>query len=245
MDMTIANRLQALMDSRGYTQYRLAMETGLSQSFLSFILKGKKSPSFDTLALICKTFSISLSDFFRDDSDPYQGVPPYVRSFVHLCEDLNYDEIRALRAMVELLPSKLKRYGNHPSLIAYAPVPGKEAAGPSIFDETNGFILAPEKYQDTDHYLIVQAQGYSMLPRVNDGDYVIAERNATPANGEMALVKINSPAGGEYIIKLFYNTRDGLVLRSLNPDYAPLTFDETYVLSAQRIVYVVPNQRAP
>jgi SOS-response transcriptional repressor LexA len=69
----------------------------------------------------------------------------------------------------------------------------------------------------------------------------VAERNTTPANGEMALVKIDGPAGTEYMIKLFYDTSEGFILRSLNPEFKPITYDEKHVLSAERIVYVIPK----
>lgn len=238
--MDLAKRLQALMDAYGISQYRLAAETGLSQPFLSQVLKGKKNLSLETITTICRVFSITLSDFFRDNEDNSSIIPPYVRSFVRFCEDLSYDEVKSLRSMVELLPSKQKRVSCSKA-VALAPVPGRAAAGYPLYSEIDDCIVAPEKYLDTDHYLIIQAQGDSMIPRVNNGDYVVAERNTTPANGEMALVKVDGLSGVEYMIKLFFDTSDGFVLRSLNPDYEPMTYDEKHVISAERIVYIIPR----
>ena len=46
---------------KGYTQERLAYESGMSKGFLSEIESGKKSPTIRTLGKIAETLNISLS----------------------------------------------------------------------------------------------------------------------------------------------------------------------------------------
>ena len=53
-------RLQKLMDERGWSKYRLSKECGLSESTLE--------PSIATLEAICSGFGITLSQFFADDT---------------------------------------------------------------------------------------------------------------------------------------------------------------------------------
>lgn len=59
-------RLRQLMDTRGWTEYRLAKESGLSQSTLSNIFKRNTVPSIVTLEAICRAFNITLSQFFAE-----------------------------------------------------------------------------------------------------------------------------------------------------------------------------------
>lgn len=52
------------MNERGWTEYRLAKEAGLSQSTIANLFKRNTVPSIATLEMICKAFGISLSQFF-------------------------------------------------------------------------------------------------------------------------------------------------------------------------------------
>lgn len=57
-------RLQKLMEDRGWTKYRLSKECGLSESTLANIFRRNVEPSIATLEAICKGFGITLSQFF-------------------------------------------------------------------------------------------------------------------------------------------------------------------------------------
>lgn len=59
-------RLRRLMDARGWTVYKLAKESGLSESTLSNIFKRNTVPSIVTLEVICRAFNITLSQFFAE-----------------------------------------------------------------------------------------------------------------------------------------------------------------------------------
>ena len=60
-------RLQKLMDERGWSKYRLSKECGLSESTLANIFRRNVEPSIATLEAICGGFGITLSQFFADD----------------------------------------------------------------------------------------------------------------------------------------------------------------------------------
>lgn len=64
--MSVLERIEALMQQRNWSVYRLAKESGLSQSTLSHVFRKDSEPTFSTLETICKTFGISLSQFFAD-----------------------------------------------------------------------------------------------------------------------------------------------------------------------------------
>ena len=64
MDVNV--RIRELLNERNWTEYKLAKESGLSQSTISNIFKRNTVPSISTLELICKGFGISLSQFFSE-----------------------------------------------------------------------------------------------------------------------------------------------------------------------------------
>ena len=61
-------RLRHLMSERNWTEYRLAKESGLSQSTISNLFARNNLPSIPTLEIICRAFGITLAQFFADGS---------------------------------------------------------------------------------------------------------------------------------------------------------------------------------
>lgn len=59
-------RLQQLLESRGWTTYRLAVNCGLSHATIANIYKRNTVPSVSTLEAICRGFGITLSQFFAE-----------------------------------------------------------------------------------------------------------------------------------------------------------------------------------
>ena len=64
--MDVLERLRGLLDERGWTEYRLAKECGLSESTIANIFRRNSVPSITTLESICNGFGITLSQFFAD-----------------------------------------------------------------------------------------------------------------------------------------------------------------------------------
>lgn len=59
-------RLHQLLQSRGWTTYRLALNCGLSHATIANIYKRNTAPSISTLEAICEGFGITLSQFFSE-----------------------------------------------------------------------------------------------------------------------------------------------------------------------------------
>ena len=59
-------RIRQLMDERQWTEYRLAIASGLSQSTVANIFNRNTTPSVATLESICAGFGISLAQFFAE-----------------------------------------------------------------------------------------------------------------------------------------------------------------------------------
>lgn len=55
-----------LRDKAGYTDYRVAQETGIPKSVFSEWKKGRSMPKIDKLYLIAKLFNVDLEYFVQD-----------------------------------------------------------------------------------------------------------------------------------------------------------------------------------
>ncbi len=64
--MDIHERLQRLLNSRGWSMYRLSQECGLSQATIANIFRRNALPSVSTLEAICGGFGITLAQFFAE-----------------------------------------------------------------------------------------------------------------------------------------------------------------------------------
>ena len=64
--LDVNERIQQLLASRGWTEYRLAKESHLSQSTIANLFSRNTTPSISTLESICAGFGITLSQFFAD-----------------------------------------------------------------------------------------------------------------------------------------------------------------------------------
>lgn len=65
--MDIHKKLRNLMLEKGWTEYRLAKASGLSESTIANIFKRNTMPSISTLESICAGFGITLSQFFAEN----------------------------------------------------------------------------------------------------------------------------------------------------------------------------------
>ena len=62
-------RIKQLMDERNISEYRLAKDSGLSQSTISNIFVRNTAPTIPTVEAICDGFGITLSQFFCDENE--------------------------------------------------------------------------------------------------------------------------------------------------------------------------------
>mgnify|MGYP002415672668 CR=1 FL=1 len=67
MEEYIPLRIAELCRKRGYTKYRLAQLTGITQTALGNMLNQKSMPTMANLEKICDAFEITIAQFFSDD----------------------------------------------------------------------------------------------------------------------------------------------------------------------------------
>ena len=65
--MSVLEKIKKLQQERGWSTYKLAYESGLTQSTLSNMFARGTCPTIETLQMICDAFGISLSEFFEED----------------------------------------------------------------------------------------------------------------------------------------------------------------------------------
>lgn len=64
--MDVHDKLRKLLKERGWTEYRLAKECGLSESTIANIFRRNTCPSITTLETVCRGFGITLAQFFAE-----------------------------------------------------------------------------------------------------------------------------------------------------------------------------------
>ena len=67
--MDAQKRIRELMAERGWTDYRLAKESGLSHSTITNMFNRNNAPTLPTLEAVCAAMGITLAQFFADSSD--------------------------------------------------------------------------------------------------------------------------------------------------------------------------------
>lgn len=66
--MDVIKRIDELMKERQWSDYKLAIESGLSSSTIANIHRRNTVPSISTLESICSAFGITLAQFFADNT---------------------------------------------------------------------------------------------------------------------------------------------------------------------------------
>lgn len=67
--MDVNKRIIALRERCGFTQNGLAERAGVSQTHLRRVEMGQSDITIGHLQLLCDAMSISIQDFFKDESD--------------------------------------------------------------------------------------------------------------------------------------------------------------------------------
>ena len=99
--MDTHSRLRQLMAERGWTAYRLAKASGLSESTLANIFKRNTVPSIATLEAICSAFDISLAQFFAESEmvELTTELKELLDSWVSLTPEQKQAALQMIRAM--------------------------------------------------------------------------------------------------------------------------------------------------
>jgi transcriptional regulator with XRE-family HTH domain len=73
--MDILKRIYELRIRRGWSEWKLAQETGLKQSSISDWYSKNQLPKIPSLEKICNAFGITMAEFFCGEGDPVVLTP--------------------------------------------------------------------------------------------------------------------------------------------------------------------------
>ena len=68
--MDVLALIKAHMLQRGWSEYKLAQQSGVAQSTINSLFRKNNNPSITTLESICSAFGITLSEFFAQGEQP-------------------------------------------------------------------------------------------------------------------------------------------------------------------------------
>ncbi len=103
----VGSKIKNLRQERNLSQYKLAEKADVSQSFLSALEAGKKSPTVDTLEKICRALGISLAEFFSwGNPRQFPNLPPYISGLIDELRHLNPEQIEHLTQFIRSLKFK-------------------------------------------------------------------------------------------------------------------------------------------
>ena len=68
-DDDVLKKIRFLMKQKEYSENRLAIECGITQSTINSMFKKNNLPSIPTLLKICNGLGITMSQFFQNDDD--------------------------------------------------------------------------------------------------------------------------------------------------------------------------------
>lgn len=99
--MDIKERLEVLMNERGWTIYRVAKEADIPWSTVRNMFKRNTEPSVATLERICSGMGITLSQFF--DVDNTLGISQEQRILLENYNRLSSNNKRIVSELIESL----------------------------------------------------------------------------------------------------------------------------------------------
>ena len=99
--MNTHDRLEQLMRERGWSMYKLSKESGLSESTIRNLFKRNTTPSIETLKIICKSFGITLAQFFAEGE--MVEMSPALKELLDLWVNLTPAQKAALKSMMQAM----------------------------------------------------------------------------------------------------------------------------------------------
>ena len=99
--MDVKQRIRDLMDERGWSEYKLAIQSGLSQSTVANIFNRNTTPSVNTIEAICSGLGISLAQFFAEG--PLVELSSEQREMFSQWSGLNAEQKKVLASLIAVM----------------------------------------------------------------------------------------------------------------------------------------------
>ena len=99
--MDVNARIKQLMTERGWTPYRLAKESHLSNTTIGNMFRRNTVPSIMTLEAICAGFGITLSQFFAEGE--MVELTPELKELFDDWVNLTLEQKQAVRMILKVM----------------------------------------------------------------------------------------------------------------------------------------------
>ena len=98
--MDVIKKIENLKNQRGWSDYKLSLESGIAQSTLATMKQRKTPLKVDALQSICEAFGITLAQFFLED-ERVEILSEQERKLVDGYRKLSNKKQAALLSLVE------------------------------------------------------------------------------------------------------------------------------------------------
>lgn len=102
--MNVLHRLIELQEQRGWSDYRIAKEAGLSPNTVSNIYRRNNTPSLSTLEALCNAFGITMSQFFAENE--MVELSPELKKLFEKWAALSEDQKNAIWQVINTYENK-------------------------------------------------------------------------------------------------------------------------------------------
>lgn len=82
--MNVGKRISFFRETKGYSVNKLAILSGISQSYLRDVELEKKNPTVEIISCLCNTLGISLKEFFDTETGGTLFDDPLVKQIYSL-----------------------------------------------------------------------------------------------------------------------------------------------------------------
>lgn len=103
--MDILKRIYELRIRRGWTEWKLAQETGLKQSSISDWYSKNQLPKIPSLEKICNAFGITMAQFFCGEGDSVVLTPDQ-REMLENWSALSSNQKQAVLSLLKNMPTQ-------------------------------------------------------------------------------------------------------------------------------------------
>ncbi len=97
--MDIVKKIDQIRVKRGWTFYKLAQESGLTQQTFTKWMEGKTMPTIPALKAVCDAFGISLANFFAENE--MVEITPQAKSILDNWNYLTQKEQESIRLIID------------------------------------------------------------------------------------------------------------------------------------------------
>jgi len=196
--MEIYEKIKELCNDKGLSIRELEAKSGLGNATIDK-WKEKSKPSMKTLQKIADALDVSV-DYLMGNSE-FKNRNDMIN---HWMQTTDQGELARTSTMIPVLT------------IVRAGIPNHELDPDDVID----YVPYPEGSHGT--LFACQITGNSMSPRIQNGDVVIFKKQSDAETGDIVIAKVD---GEDACCKRLIKNKDTITLQSLNPDYAPMTFN--------------------